>query len=69
MSNIVHPFYLEILKKVQEDSLFQQKKEYKVDEYGLLWSKDRLYVPEGGDIRSSILIEFHQEPYSGNPRY
>ena len=67
MANKVDPFYVEILKKVQEDQLFQQKKEYKVNEYGLLWSKDRLYVPVGGDIRSSILIEFHRAPYLGHP--
>ena len=50
---------MEILKKVQEDRLFQQQKEYKVDDSGLLWFEDRLYVLDGGDIRSSILIEFH----------
>ena len=67
--NKVDPFYVEIFKKVQEDRLFQQQKEYKVDDSGLLWSKDRLYVPYGGDIRSNILTEFHREPYSGHPRY
>jgi len=49
--------------------LFQQQKEYKVDDSKLLWSKDRLYVPDGGDIRSNILTEFHREPYSGHPGY
>ena len=29
-TNQVDPFYVEILKKVQEDRLFQQQKEYKV---------------------------------------
>ena len=48
-------FYFEVLKNIQEDLLFQQQKEYKVDKTGLLWSKERLYVPEGGDIRSIIL--------------
>ena len=50
MANGFDPFYVEILKKFQEDSLFQQQKEYKVDEMGLLWSKERLYLPKGGDI-------------------
>ena len=50
MSNWIDPFFVEILKKVQKDRFFQQQKEYKVDEYGLLWSKDRLYIWEGGDI-------------------
>ena len=65
MANKVDPFYVEILKKVQEDELFQQQKEYKVDDFGLLWSKDRLYVPSGGDIWSSILTEFHNAPTQG----
>ena len=69
MANKFDPFYVEILKKVKEDRLFQQQKEYKVDKSILLWSKDRLYIPEGGDIRSSILMEFHQEPYSGHLGY
>ena len=68
-ANKVDPFYVEILKKVQEDWLFQQQKEYKVDDSGLLWSKDRLYVPDGGEIWSSILTEFHRAPYSRNPGY
>ena len=31
-TNRVDPFYVEIPKNVQEDKLFQQQKEYKVDE-------------------------------------
>ena len=50
MTNIVDPFYVEILNKVQEDRLFQQQKDYKVDEMGLLWSKERLYITKGGNI-------------------
>ena len=65
----VDRFFVEILKMIQEDRLFQQQKEYKVDDTGLLWSKERLYVLEEGDIRSSILMELHQNPYSGHPRY
>ena len=61
-TNIVNLFYVEILKKVQEDRLFQHQKEYKVDKIGLLLSKEILYVPEGGDIKSSILMKFHQKP-------
>ena len=59
VANGVDPFYVEILKKFQEDRLFQQQKEYKVDESRLLWSEDNLYVPKGGDLQSVILMEFH----------
>ena len=68
-TNRVDPFYVAILKKFEEDKLFQQQKEYKVDEIGLLWSKERLYILEGGDIQSNIFMEFHKKPYLGNPRY
>ena len=44
-TNKVDPFYVEILKKVQDDRLFQQQKKYKVDGTWILWSKERLYVP------------------------
>ena len=43
-ANRVDPFYVDILKKVQENKLFQQQKEYKVDESELLWSKGILYI-------------------------
>ena len=69
MTNEVDQFYVEILKKVQEERLFQQQEEYKVDQTRLLWSKERLYVLEGGDIRSNILMEFHRKPYSRNLGY
>ena len=69
MTNRVDPFYVEILKKFQEDKLFQQQKEYKVDESRLLWSKERLYVPDGGEIQSSILTKFHRALYSGHLGY
>ena len=55
----VDPFYVKILKKFQEDRLFQQQKEYKVDKSGLPWSKNHLYVPKGGDLWSNIVMEFH----------
>ena len=55
-TNKVDLFYVEILKKVQEDRLFQQQKEYKVDDFGILWSKDRLYGPDGGPTYSQNFI-------------
>ena len=68
-TNRVDPFYVEILNKFQEDKLIQQQKEYKVDESGLLWSKERLYILEGGDLRPSILMKFRRAPYSRHLGY
>ena len=68
-ANKFDPFYVEILKKVQEDRLLQQQKEYKVDKSRLLWCMRRLYVLEAGDIRSNILTKFHWAPYLGHLGY
>ena len=68
-ANNVDPFYVEILKKIQEENLFQQQKAYKVDEIGVLLSKERLYIPKGGDVRSIILTKFHRTHYLGHPGY
>ena len=62
-TNGVDRFYVEVLKKNQEDRFFQQQKEYKVEEIGLL------YVLEEGELSSSILTKFHREPYSRHPGY
>ena len=58
MTTRVDHLYVDVLKNIQEDRLLQKQKESKVDEIGILWSKERLYVLEEGDIRSSILTEF-----------
>ena len=59
----VDHFYVGVLKKIQEDRLFQQQNKYKVDDSILLWSKEILYVQDGADITSNILTKFHQNPY------
>ena len=62
MTNIVYHFYVEMLKKFQEDRLFQQQKEYKVDETGLLWSKEILYVLEEGTSGPTFSWNFIRHP-------
>ena len=47
-ANRIDPFYVEILKKIQEDGSFQQQKEYKVNETGLLWYKERCVFQKDG---------------------
>ena len=68
-TNRFDPLYVQIFNKVQEDKFFQQQKEYKLDELGQLWSKEILYVLDGGEIWSNILTEFHRAPYSTHPGY
>jgi hypothetical protein len=57
------------IKKIK--SLMQEGKaqEYKIDELGTLWLKNRLCVPQDQQIRESILSEAHNSRYSIHPSY
>ena len=41
--------------------------DYRVDEQGTLWLKDRICVPKDGQIRGEILREGHNSKYSIHP--
>jgi hypothetical protein len=55
------------IKKIK--SLMQEGKaqEYKIDEQGTLWLKNRLCVPQDQQIHESILSEAHNSRYSIHP--
>jgi hypothetical protein len=41
--------------------------DYRLDEQGMLWLKDRICVPQNKEIRDSILKEAHDSRYSIHP--
>jgi hypothetical protein len=41
--------------------------DYRLDEQGTLWLKDRICVPQNKEIRDSILKEAHDSRYSIHP--
>ena len=45
----------------------QQHPQYHVKENGLLYYKDRIFVPDTRDLRLQILQDFHDSPRAGHP--
>jgi hypothetical protein len=41
--------------------------DYRLDDQGTLWLKDRICVPQNKEIRDSILKEAHDSRYSIHP--
>jgi hypothetical protein len=45
------------------------KTDLSLDENGLLRFKNRLYIPDFVDLKSTIMDELHKNPYYGHPGY
>jgi hypothetical protein len=41
--------------------------DFRVDQYGILWLKKRLCVPEQGHYRNTLMDEAHNSAYSIHP--
>ena len=57
-----------------KEGLKQQKIPHKFDKYkfkenGILMHRDRVYVPDVGDIRKVVMKETHDVPYSRHSGY
>ena len=42
---------------------------YSLNEKGLIFYKNRLYIPNVSKVKLFILNEIHKSPYSGHPGY
>ena len=61
--------YVQIKDKLQQQSLEKKYEGYKLEEYGLLNYKNRIYIPNVENLRRIVMDEIHQAPYSGHPGY
>ena len=61
--------YEQVKDKFQQQSLEKRYEGYKLEEYGLLTYKNRVYIPNVADLRRIVMDEIHQAPYSGHPGY
>jgi hypothetical protein len=61
--------YIRTTTKLQENVEKLNKTYLSLDKNGLIRFKNRLYVPNSVDLKSTILDELHKRPYSGHPRY
>jgi hypothetical protein len=73
----VHPILDDQIKEAQKDGeeLMKTKAQsgknkaldFRVDQYGILWLKKRLCVPEQGHYRNTIMDEAHNSAYFIHP--
>ena len=61
--------YAQVKDKLQQQILENKYEGYKLEEYGLLTYKRRMYIPNVADLRKVVMDEIHRTPYSGHPGY
>ena len=59
--------YEQVKDKLQQEVLEKKYEGYKLEEYGLITYKGRIYIPNVADLRRVVIDEIHQAPYSGHP--
>ena len=61
--------YVQVKDKLQHQSLEKRYEGYKLEEYGILTYKSRIYIPDVVDLRRVVVDETHEAPYSSHPGY
>jgi hypothetical protein len=57
----------ENLMKIRKHTGENKAPDFKVDDQGTLWYRNRICVPENGDFRQTIMNEAHNSAYSIHP--
>ena len=55
------------LMRIRKHTGENKAPDFRVDEKGTLWYKNRIYVPKEGDFRQMIMDEAHNSAYSIHP--
>jgi hypothetical protein len=61
--------YLQVKESLQQEDVQHKFKEYKMKEDGVFIHKNRIYVPDFGELRNLVLKEMHNIPYARHPSY
>ena len=61
--------YQRLKLQIQQSAREDNQQEYKLDNVGLIYLKQRLYVPNQSRIKNLIMDEFHISHYAGHPGY
>jgi hypothetical protein len=69
MAGINDANYTKIMTELQNSTANSDKPDLSIDKKGLLRLKNRLYIPDSAELKSTILDEVHKKPYSGHPGY
>jgi len=68
-ASILDADYSKLLSEIQKTEVNLNGTAFKIDQKGLIWFKDRLYVPKNLDIKLFILNEMHKPSFSCHPGY
>ena len=55
------------IKEIKESMAQGEAPDFTEDDQGTIWFKNRVYVPETGNLRETILREAHDSAYSIHP--
>eukprot|EP00253_Pinus_taeda_P005649 PITA_05649 len=61
--------YQQLKLQIQQSASGNSQPEYELDDAGLIYFKQRLYVPNQSRIKNLIMDEFHISHYAGHPGY
>ena len=59
--------YTKMMAELQNNITNSDELDISIDKEGLLRFKNRLYIPDSLELKSTILDEVHKKPYSGHP--
>ena len=61
--------YVQVKDNLQQQSLEKKYEGYKLEEDRLLTYKNTIYIPNVEYLRTVVMDEIHQAPYSSHPGY
>ena len=68
-ASVTNELYQQVKEGLKQQKFPQKFDKYKFKENGILMHRDRVYVPDVGDIRKMVLKEMHVVPYVGHSCY
>ena len=68
-ASAIDEIYQEVKEGLKQQKIPQKFDKYKFKENEILMHRDRVYVPNVGDIRKMVMKEMHDVPYAGYSGY
>eukprot|EP00253_Pinus_taeda_P002532 PITA_02532 len=61
--------YQQLKQQIQQSAGKDSQQEYTIDDAGIVYFKQRIYVPNQNKVKNLIMDEFHISHYAGHPGY
>ena len=65
-ASVTNELYQQMKEGLKQQKIPQKFDKYKFKDNGILMHRDRVYVPDVGDIRKVVMKETHEGGYEGN---